>query len=257
MIATLGATSLIMIAFVILIWIWYLRSNNPGVIDVCWSLGIFICASAFLLIDHPASIFLLRSKIAWCLLLLWAARLSGFLWFTRISKNHRDPRYEAISNHWKISRSLGFLLNYILQGFLMMMIALPFLSIAKQSAVNLLITDYLAMILVCIGLVGESIADWQLYQFKRSVQGIVCEVGLWNYSRHPNYFFEWVIWLGFSLFGISSHYGFMALISPIVLLVIFVFVTGPITERQSLKSKGELFLAYQKSTSFIFPWFKR
>lgn len=257
MIATLSATSFIMIVFVILIWVWYLRSQNPGIVDVCWSLGIFLCATTFLLIDQTAVLWPLRTKIAWCLLFLWAARLSGFLWLTRISKNHRDPRYDTISNNWKISKSLGFLLNYLFQGLLMMVIALPFLFVAKHSAQPLLLTDYVALLFISVGLIGESVADWQLYQFKQHSKGKVCEVGLWNYSRHPNYFFEWVIWLGFSLFGICSHFGFVALISPIVLLGIFVFVTGPITERQSLKSKGELFIAYQKSTSFIFPWFKR
>lgn len=257
MIETLGITSILMLIFVLCIWGWYLHSHNPSIVDVCWSIGIFLSGSINLFMQQDWQHSSIRSQAAWFLLLTWATRLASYLWLTRIAKNHQDPRYETLSKNWQISKHFGFLLNYTLQGFLMMIVALPFLFIPNNLSQYFSIVDYFAVTLIIIALFGEGIADWQLNQFKKHSPKMVCNVGLWQYSRHPNYFFEWLIWIGFSLLAINSAYGYVALISPLVLLAIFVFITGPITERQSLKSRGEAFVQYQKSTSFIVPWFKK
>ncbi|NIT61610.1 MAG: DUF1295 domain-containing protein, partial [Phycisphaerae bacterium] len=85
----------------------------------------------------------------------------------------------------------------------------------------------------------------------------VCQTGLWNYSRHPNYFFEILLWFGFSLIGLPTRLGWLGLASPITLLLTMKLITGPISERQSLKSKPEVYSRYQKTTSMIIPWFKK
>lgn len=248
---------LLMLGFVLLIWILYYYTNNPSIIDPCWSIGIFICSSSYIINLENWQNISLKTCIAWILLFLWAMRLSGYLWFTRIAKNHHDPRYETISKDWKISKSLGFLLNYLFQGALMMAVALPFIFIANSRYHTLFIIDYFAIILIPLAIIGEAVADWQLYQFKKHYPKMVCNVGLWNYSRHPNYFFELIIWFGFSLLGSSSQYGYLSMLSPSLLLCIFLFITGPITEKLSLKSRGAAFEYYRQTTSFIIPWFKK
>lgn len=254
MIIAFVITALIMLIFILGIWAWYLITDNPSIVDVCWSIGIFICGSSYLYQQLPDGQ-TMRNLLAWVLLLAWAGRLAGFLWVTRIAKGKHDPRYETISDSWKISKKIGFLLNFTLQGFLMMIIALPFLFIPSVNSPVPTLFDMISIILIILGLVGETIADWQLNSFKQASRG-VCNVGLWHYSRHPNYFFEWIIWMGFALLGISGHWGWISLMSPILLFIIFFFVTGPITERQSLLSRGEAFKEYQRTTSFIIPWFK-
>lgn len=256
MISAIGLTFLFMLGFVLFIWALYLYSGNPSIVDACWSIGIFLCSTSYLLIQKSVTPFSFKFVIAWSLLLLWAARLAGFLWLTRVAKNHRDPRYETLSENWKVSKAVGFLFNYMLQGILMMIVALPFLFIANDPSRSLTIIDYCAVVLIFIALVGECVADWQLHQFKRNSPGMVCNAGLWNYSRHPNYFFEWLIWFGFCLLALSSEYGYLSVFSPLLLLIIFVFITGPITEQQSLKSKGAAYKLYQQTTSFMIPWFK-
>lgn len=256
MISALALTFLFMLGFVLFIWTLYLYSKNASIIDTCWSIGIFLCSTSYLLVQQNLEFLSFKTVISWLLLLLWATRLAGFLWLTRVAKNHRDPRYETLSENWKVSKAIGFLFNYMLQGLLMMVIALPFLFIANNHPPHLLIIDYCAIALIVIALIGEGIADWQLHQFKRNSPGMVCNVGLWNYSRHPNYFFEWLIWFGFCLLGVNSEYGYLSVLSPLLLLVIFVFITGPITEQQSLKSRGAAYKHYQQTTSFIIPWFK-
>jgi len=256
MLASLILTSSIILVFVVFIWFLYLINHNPSIIDVGWSIGVFLAGTSFLLSQIGMSFHSIKLLVIWSLLLLWALRLSGFLFITRIIKQKHDPRYELISENWKVSKKFGFLMNYLLQGFLMLLIASPFLYIANLSTHGFVILDFVACALVLLGILGESIADLQLFQFKiKAKKGGVCKIGLWQYSRHPNYFFEWLVWIGFALFGLSAPYGLLSLLSPLLLLGIFIFVTGPITEKSSIRSKGELYREYQRKTSMFVPWF--
>jgi steroid 5-alpha reductase family enzyme len=104
------------------------------------------------------------------------------------------------------------------------------------------------------------VADHQLNAFKRRHAGErrVCNVGLWRYSRHPNYFFEWLIWVAYFLFACASPLGWIAVISPAIILYLLLRVTGiPLTEEQSIRSRGEAYRAYQRTTSAFVPWFPR
>jgi steroid 5-alpha reductase family enzyme len=128
----------------------------------------------------------------------------------------------------------------------------------KKAKLPLL--EYIGAGIWLIALTGEAIADWQLDQFKKDPanKGKVCNKGLWNYSRHPNYFFEWLIWVGYFVFALASPYGFIAIISPAIILYLLLNVTGiPATEEQSVRSKGDLYKEYQRTTSAFVPWFKK
>jgi steroid 5-alpha reductase family enzyme len=84
----------------------------------------------------------------------------------------------------------------------------------------------------------------------------VLSTGLWRFSRHPNYFFEFLIWVGFFLFALPSYGGIFAILSPIIMLVLLTKVSGiPLTEEQALLDKGDLYRDYQRTTSSFFPWF--
>ena len=95
----------------------------------------------------------------------------------------------------------------------------------------------------------ESLADIQLQRFKKSQPGKVCNQKLWRFSRHPNCFFEWLIWCSFTLFAISTPDGVLSLFSPLALYVIMVFITIPVTERESVKSRGQAYIEYQSRTT--------
>jgi steroid 5-alpha reductase family enzyme len=83
-------------------------------------------------------------------------------------------------------------------------------------------------------------------------------VGLWNYSRHPNYFFEWLIWIAWLVFALGSPHGWIAFICPVLMLYFLFRVTGiPATEAQALRSRGEDYRRYQQTTSAFVPWFKK
>ena len=86
----------------------------------------------------------------------------------------------------------------------------------------------------------------------------MCDAGLWRYSRHPNYFFEWLIWVVFFVFALASPRGWVAVIGPASILYLLLRVTGiPLTEEQSLRSKGEAYRRYQRTTSPFVPWFPK
>ncbi|MBC7864198.1 MAG: DUF1295 domain-containing protein [Bacteroidia bacterium] len=107
---------------------------------------------------------------------------------------------------------------------------------------------------------GEGLSDLQLKLFKKDPanKGKVCQKGLWNYSRHPNYFFQLMIWVSVLIFALGSKYGWIAVVCPLSIGYLIFKVTGiPMTEEQALRSKGEAYKEYQRTTSAFIPWFKK
>lgn len=236
-----------------LIWILYRILKNPSIVDVSWSIGLMMSGLIYLWAQSSS----LRNGVISLLLIVWSLRLAGYLLFSRILKGHIDKRYGELSSHWKINESFGFYINFQLQGLLIFIISIVFLFAGNADGQELSWMDIVGCVIVLLGMTGESIADLQLQRFKANNKGKVCNSGLWYYSRHPNYFFDWITWCGFALFGLSSPYGYIAIISPILLYIIFNYITGPITERGSVQSRGQAFIDYQRETSMFFPWFKR
>ncbi len=120
--------------------------------------------------------------------------------------------------------------------------------------------EVVGLLIFIASVTGEAIADAQLRRFKSSSlnRGKVCQVGLWRYSRHPNYFFEWMIWCGIALMAVQAPMGLFALGCPILMLLLLLFVTGVApSEAQSLKSRGEAYRTYQRTTSKFVPWFPK
>ena len=82
--------------------------------------------------------------------------------------------------------------------------------------------------------------------------------GLWRYSRHPNYFFQWLTWVAYALMALAAPWGWIGLLAPLLILYLIVFVTGiPPSEEQALKSRGDDYRRYQRETSAFVPWFPR
>lgn len=234
------------------VWIVYRITRNPSVVDVSWSIGLMTSGLIYLW-SWPMT---LRSTVISVLIIIWALRLAGYLWYNRIRKGHVDKRYTELSTNWKISQSLGFFLNFQLQGLLIFIISFIFYLISTSYNASLTLLDGVAIFVVALGIIGESLADLQLNRFKEQQKGGVCNIGLWNYSRHPNYFFDWLTWLGFTLFSIQSQRGYLGIVSLLLLYVLFTRITGPLTERGSVQSRGQKYIDYQKQTSMFFPWFK-
>jgi steroid 5-alpha reductase family enzyme len=120
--------------------------------------------------------------------------------------------------------------------------------------------DFLGVVLWLVSVTGEAIVDAQLARFRSNPEnrGKTCRQGLWNYSRHPNYFFEWLHWWVYLLISWPAPWGWTTAIAPLLMLFFLLKVTGiPATEAQALLSRGDDYRDYQRTTSVFVPWPKR
>jgi len=235
--------------------VWGIASliKNPSIVDVFWSVGLTVSGLIYLFSNDLNQRIILISLI----LIIWGSRLAGYLLLSRILQNKTDKRYSELSENFKIKKPLGFLLNFQLQGLFIFIISFSFYFIAKEPNLEFNYVDYIAILFCFVGVFGETLADKQLTYFKKQKTGTVCNIGLWNYTRHPNYFFDWLTWCGFMVFALRTEYGFIAIVSPLTLYLIMTKITGPMTEDGSIKSKGEAYLTYQKNTNMFFPWLNK
>lgn len=233
-----------------LIWLWYRHTKNPSVVDVGWASGLTIVGMLYIYTSPISTKKIILSLV----LLIWGLRLGGYLWYTRIRPGLMDKRYTQLSKKWTIPKPLGFLLNFQLQGLLIGIVSLPWYFISQLSLNSPISTiDYILILIALLSIATESLADFQLQSFRKHYAGKVCDVGLWFYSRHPNYFFEWVTWCAFASLAFPASHGWLAWLSPASLYLIMTRITAPLTEKGSIKSRGELYLLYQQNTHMFFP----
>ena len=134
------------------------------------------------------------------------------------------------------------------------------MAAAHNPDPNLRIQDLIGLATLIAIIIGEAVADRQLHAFKHAHgnRNAVCDVGLWRWSRHPNYFFEWLLWLAYPIIAIDfagyNPYGWLALAAPAIMYWVLVHLSGiPPLEDHMLRSRGDVFRAYQKRTRAFFP----
>ncbi len=234
-------------------WLLYLLVKRAMIVDLAWTFCVFFISLIYFLLGQRS----LSLSIVFIASIIWTIKLLTLL-FIRLFKHRSDGRYTRLDELWKDSLKRNYFVFFVFQAFGAWIFMLPFYFISRFS--NWGIIDYLATFLIILGLIGNILADYQLqiFLYHRKDSSKICESGLWYYSRHPNYFFEFVYWLGISLFAISLPYGFIALISPFSLLLTLLFFTGiPAAEKQALLTKGESYRLYQQKVSSFVPWFRR
>ncbi len=184
----------------------------------------------------------------------------------RIIGEPEEGRYQQLRKDWggsarnEHSLNLKFLGFFQFQAVLNAFLTLPLLIASFNDTQGIHPLEIAGLALFIVALIGESTADAQLAAFKSNPanKGGVCEVGLWRYSRHPNYFFEWLIWISYAVFALASPHGWIALAMPVLMLHFLINVTGlKATEGQALRSKGERYRLYQARTSSFVPWFPK
>jgi len=244
--------------FMTILWVIGRKIRNYAIVDVGWGLCISLLSTVFFILSEGNQI---RGGILLGMILLWGIRLSIFLLFTRILKGHKDKRYATFMEDYGKDADRKFFTNiFQLQAFLALVLASPFLATFQDSRGSIELLEISGLILFFISITGETVCDIQLYHFKKNKanSGKVCQVGFWNYSRHPNYFFEWLIWVSFSLYSVSSPFGYFTILSPILMYIFLNQVSGvKLSEKYSLESKHEIYSNYQKTTSAFFIWFKK
>lgn len=238
------------LAVVVVLWAIQLRTHDAATADIGWTLLVVggAIASGFLV---DADVW--RRGLVAALAAVWALRLGAYLLLDRVLAGRpEDGRYRAMRERWGASAGRNFLLLYLAQLVVAALFIVPLWAAMHGGPLD----GWAAAGVVVWGIavIGEAVADRQLARFRADLsnRGAVCRVGLWRYSRHPNYFFEWVHWWAYVLIG---HAAPLTLLGPVVMLLFLFRITGiPYTELQAVASRGERYREYQRTTSAFVPW---
>ncbi len=235
-------------------WLWARRIGNYSIVDAVWALSF---APVALLYTWLGTGWLPRRLLIGALLAAWALRL-GIHLTSRIASHHpaEDPRYAILRERW--ASRWAFLIFFLAQGLLVWLLTLPVHLICSNASGHLQWLEIVGFGVWAIGLVGEAVADRQLKKFARNrnrdSDKSVCQHGLWKYSRHPNYFFQSLLWWGLFLAALAAPWGWLAILAPLAMLYTLLRVTGiPLTEKLSVKNRGENYRRYQQTTSAFLP----
>ena len=236
------------------LWLLQRRTGNAGVVDVGWAgvTGALAVLCAVMGDGDPT-----RRLVLGLLGAAWGGRLAWHPLRDRVLGRPEEGRYVTLRRQWSPHADRAFFVFYQAQALAAVALSLPFALAASANVRFPGPGDLVAAILVVIGVVGETVADRQLAAFKRDPagRGRTCRRGLWRYSRHPNYFFEWILWCGFGCLGLTGPWGWTGLLAPAIILYSILCVTGiPPTEAQALATRGEDYRRYQRTTSPFIPW---
>ena len=229
--------------------------HDATIVDVGWSAGLGILSILYAL-DFPFS--LDRPLTVASLAFLWSIRLAGYLLVNRVIGKSEDGRYRSLRQRWGERGQFNFFFFFQIQVVLAVAFSLPILTAMANSAPFGTIWDVIGFVIWLIAVGGEIMADRQLARFRRDPdnRGKVCQSGLWRYSRHPNYFCEWLHWWAYVFFAVGSAYWWVSLAGPVLMLLFLLFITGiPATEAQAVASRGDAYRRYQRTTSAFIPWF--
>lgn len=235
-------------------WRWQQCRRNAGIVDALWSGGLGFSAVLLAALGRGAA----APRL--CLAVLggvWGARLAWHLW-RRVRGEGEDGRYRQLRTQWG-DGSLRWLAFFQAQAALVALFALPFVAVAGNPRTQ---PGWLAagVLVWLLGVGGEVLADAQLARFRADPahHGTTCRAGLWRYSRHPNYFFEWLHWFAYVALAQGAPLAWLAWLGPVLMFVFLRWLSGiPWTEAQALRTRGEDYRAYQRSTPMLFPWFPR
>jgi steroid 5-alpha reductase family enzyme len=253
----LFAIAIALCALMAVAWIVQQRTGNSGWVDTIWTFSVGLVGMVAALWPFDTGALPARQWMVAALVAAWALRLGLHIAF-RSAAVHDDPRYAEYAKRWgdEAPRKMFVFLQQQALGSIPLVFAI-FLA-AQVPVAALRLQDYLGALILFAGIAGEAIADRELKRFREdpASKGRVCDIGLWRWSRHPNYFFQWFGWLAYPVVAIAPGYpwGFAALLAPLFMFWILNYVTGvPPLEEQMARSRGDAWRAYRSRTSRFFP----
>jgi steroid 5-alpha reductase family enzyme len=243
------AAALLMLA----LWLLQIRNRNAGIVDVGWAwatacLAVYFCFTSQSGVDA-------RHNLIALLMALWGIRL-GYYLARRVIGKAEDGRYAYMREYLGQRAEPVFFIFFQLQATWVVLFALPAWAAMQAPRPFVDWLDIIGVLIWLLALTGEAIADQQLQNFRanRENRGKVCNIGLWRYSRHPNYFFEWIHWFAYLCIGYGSPFWWINVLALPVILFFLLRLTGiPYTEQQAIRTRGEAYLSYRRRTSVFLP----
>jgi len=247
----------LLVAIVVMSAVWWLqvRTRNAGYVDIAWAALMGLAAIWYGFIGDGARV--PRITVA-VLGTVWGFRLALHL-LHRVRSEPEDGRYRHLREVWKGDqrRFFGF---FMFQAALTAVLSVPFFVASRNPVDGITPWTLAAIAIFIVAIGGETIADSQLARFRAdpSNRGTTCRAGLWRYSRHPNYFFEWLHWFAYVALSVGAPAWWLSLLGPVLMGASLCWITGiPFVEQQALRSRGDDYRRYQRETSAFFPWFPR
>lgn len=240
-------------------WVLQRARGNGGWADVVWAFatGAIAAAGALAPLRGPPTA---RAWLAAGMALAWAGPLGWRLARRTASATHEDARYASFRRDWGAAFERRMFIFLQVQAAASLVLVLSIIAAARNPVPGLTLGDFAGAAVLAVAILGEAAADGQLRRFKASAAnaGKICDLGLWSWSRHPNYFFEWLAWCAWPLLAIDLGgrwpWGWLALAAPVQMFILLRFVSGvPPNEIAMVRSRGAAFAAYQARVRTFFP----
>lgn len=249
--------ALIIWILVTILWLISIFIKDVSIVDLFWGFGyVVINVFYFFIADDfsPKRLLLLT------LVSIWGLRLTVYLSIRNIGKGE-DFRYQEFRRTYGAERYwwFSYFQTFLLQGSLMMLVSLPLLGANFDKDMNELNwLDYFGVLIWIIGFAFEAGGDIQLALFKRNPdnKGKVLNTGFWKYTRHPNYFGDFMVWWSFAFLSIASG-NYWHIIGSVVMTILLLKISGVSLLEKTLKETKPEYQEYIRKTSSFFPWFSK
>lgn len=269
-----GIGQLVLFAFVVCLPLW--RTGRMSYVDIGWPTGLVLLGGFSYYFGEG---YALRSLVVSLLVILVGARMSlGAIKLWRMGYLQQElTRYQYQHRRWerdgKTNVHLAQQIDAIAQGLAnASILALPVFIIASNNSQHVSLLEWLGLAIWLLAYAMESVADLQKLKFLQAMKRAgkknqVCDVGLWRYCRHPNYFAEWMVWNGILLAALPSWWalqstentmlwvllGLGLLLSSHIMYMTLVYGTGAVPSEYYSKQKRPDYEAYQQRTNRFFP----
>jgi len=245
-------SAFIIVFYMTVIFLLAQSLKDNSIVDIGWGVG-FIFITIFTLFLEEINF---RKILISSLILIWGGRLSVYIFFRNRGRGE-DFRYRNWRNTWKHFQLRSYFQIFMLQGLIMLIVALPIIRVNAAAPRSLGFYDAIGLIIFLCGFLFEVIGDWQMSQFKKQPEnaGKLMTAGLWQYTRHPNYFGEALLWWGIWLFAIPEVDGLFTIIAPLTITLLLRFVSGVPMLEKKYEGKPD-WEAYKAETSVFIPFLK-
>ncbi len=234
------------------VWAWQLKTGNAGMVDPVWAYSLGLVAVLYAVLGNGDPVSRALTALGG---LVWGVRLGTHLWKRNFGKPE-DARYRRFREEWGDKAASKMFWFFQVQVVISMLLSIAFLVPSYRSSAPAIGWIVLAVVVWIASVVGEGIADRQLKRFRQDPANhtTVCRVGLWRYSRHPNYFFECVHWLAYIALSIGTPWGWFTLLPPVLMAFLLLKLSGIPLLEESMAKRRAGYADYMRTTSALIPW---